>query len=378
MPSPLVLESPTPTDAAATCNVLFALLSQRQRDMDARSSAVEVQRRLTADVSRAEAAASRARAAADASRDEAAAAQRREHAAALAHAGALAKLSAERDGAVRERAALSFKLSQACNDTRRREKERDALAEKLRALLVDGGAAKGRGKVSIVMAGPPRTAAGGGATPPDGAPAAVARALVQGLRTQLSTAMEENASLRASLAALHGGLRSLRAAVRVPPPPPPCDGGDDIDAAADEADEEEAMCSDDERALADLCAADVGGAGAQAARDPSALPFHIGGPALVARVRRDVRALRLWALGVAAVSRANDEADSAAAAARAAAATVQTRGDALIQFGGAEEAVPPSKPGSQRGSGDGAAAPKGGRPFTGRDANAPPQASPPL
>jgi hypothetical protein len=370
MPSPLVLEAPTPTDAATTCNVLFALLSQRQRDMDARSSAVELQRRLTADVSRSDAAAARARAAADASRDEAAASQRREHAAALAHAGALAKLSAERDGAVRERAALAFKLSQATNDTRRREKERDALAEKLRALLADGGAAKGRGKVSVVMSGPPRRAAGGGATPPDGAPAAVARALVDGLRTQLSSVTDENASLRAALAALHGGLRSLRAAVRVPPPPPPCDGDEeDMDAAADEADEEEAMCSDDERELSEMCAADVGGAGV-AARDPSALPFHIGGAALVARVRRDVRALRMWAVGVAAVARANDDADSAAAVARCAAATVQTRGDALIQFGGTEEASP--KPG-----GGEVATPKGGRSFTGRDTNTPPQASPP-
>jgi len=277
-PAPLLLQGASAAQAAQTCNALYALLLQRQKDLDARSKSNDVQRRLMADLQRAESSAARARDEAEAARDDAAAAVRREKAAALEHAGLLQRLSCERDGAVRDRNALQHKLSQALNDARRREKERDAMAEKLAKLLGDGGrggaAARGRG---ITLSGPARDAE----PAPADAGAEVNRALVGGLRTRLAAAGAEGSEMRVALIALRDDVRALRIAVGAPAPP---DGTDEHAAF----DEEAAAASDDEAFAAAAC--DAG----SARHDAAALPFALGGASLVARVRRDLRALRSW------------------------------------------------------------------------------------
>jgi hypothetical protein len=102
------------------------------------------------------------------------------------------------------------------------------------------------------------------------------RTQANSLRAQLDVSQGENRELCAALASIRDELRAMRATVGAPPPP----RDEDEDAAAAESDDE-------------AFAAHEAGAGGML-RNTGALPCTLGGAATVARIRRDVRALRAW------------------------------------------------------------------------------------
>ena len=290
LPGDLVLTGLPPSQAAATCNALYAVLSQLQRATDGRTAAVEAQRRLLGDLQRVEKALLSARTSESAARDEAAAVTMRHRAAAAETAAAQTRLVVERNEAVKERNNLAFKLAQVQTDLKRRERDAEMLMDKLRSALdkAGAGAGSGRGPSSSV-----RTPGRGGTDSepvspgrPDSAAAdfpAVESAAVElyrtqadSLRAQLDASQGENRELCAALASIRDELRAMRATVGAPPPP----RDEDEDAAAAGSDDE-AFAAHEEGASGML-------------RNTGALPFHLGGAATVARIRRDVRALRAW------------------------------------------------------------------------------------
>ena len=291
LPGDLVLTGLPPAQAAATCNSLYAVLTQLQRATDGRSAAVEAQRRLLGDLSRVEKALLSARASEGAARDEAAAATRRQRAAAAEHQAAQSRLVVERNEALKERNNLAFKLAQLQTDLKRRERDAEMLVDKLRSALdgKTGAGASGRGP-SVRGATTPGRAGTESEPVSPGRPdsraadfAAVETAAVElyrtqadGLRAQLDASQGENRELCAALAAIRDELRAMRATVGAPPP------------GREEEEEGVAAGSDDEA----FAAHEAGASGML--RNTGALPFTLGGAATVGRIRRDVRALRAW------------------------------------------------------------------------------------
>jgi Afadin- and alpha -actinin-Binding len=290
LPSNLVFTGLAPQNAANACNALYAVLFQLQRADSARNNAVEAQRRLLSELQRLEKALLNARAAADEARDETAAAVRREKAAAQEFAAKLTRLTAERDSAIKERNGFAFKLAQAQTEVKRRERDVEALSDKLRLIVVEGGrtrSASGRFNASFNSSfrpgmesepvsprvdTPRREDAADVTTDEPAAETVMYRSMAESLRGQLDASQAENRELCAALAVIRDDVRALREAVKAPPPP---DNDEDGAAAG----------SDDENFAAQEAVS--GGM----LRNAGALPFTLGGGAIVARIRRDVRAV---------------------------------------------------------------------------------------
>lgn len=291
LPSNLVFTGLAPQHAANACNALYAVLFQLQRADSARNSAVEAQRRLLSELQRLEKALLNARAAADEARDDTAAAVRREKAAAKEFAAKLTRLTAERDSAIKERNGFAFKLAQAQTEVKRRERDVEALSDKLRLIVVEGGrtrSASGRFNASFNSSFRPgmesepvsprvdtprrEDAADVTTTDEPAAETVMYRSMAESLRGQLDASQAENRELCAALAVIRDDVRALREAVKAPPP-------------ADNDEDGAAAGSDDENFAAQEAVS--GGM----LRNAGALPFTLGGGAIVARIRRDVRAV---------------------------------------------------------------------------------------
>eukprot|EP00899_Mesostigma_viride_P027058 jgi/Mesvir1/7537/Mv19284-RA.2 len=136
-PSPLQLGSPDAVDISMVCNCLYALLQQRQRDIDYRDETSQAQQRLQSQVNLMEAKQQRLEAALEAKEREISSALAKERVATTQHSAALRELTAERDELQKLANNLQGRHNQHVHEIRRKEREYVKLQERLHALLME-------------------------------------------------------------------------------------------------------------------------------------------------------------------------------------------------------------------------------------------------
>ncbi|KAL3696749.1 hypothetical protein R1sor_010825 [Riccia sorocarpa] len=136
-PSTLHLNSNDPASVVQTCNCIYALLQQRQRDIEFRDAANEQKQRLMSDMTRLEARLERQEAQLLAKERELATLTSKEQKAAAAFKAQLEKLQQERDEFQRMVVSTQQVRVQQSHELKRREKEYAKLQEKLNQVLAE-------------------------------------------------------------------------------------------------------------------------------------------------------------------------------------------------------------------------------------------------
>ncbi|KAG6554589.1 hypothetical protein Mapa_003607 [Marchantia paleacea] len=136
-PSTLHLYSNDPASIVQTCNCLYALLQQRQRDIEFRDAANDQKQRLMSDMTRLEAKLERQDAQLIAKERELAALTSKEQKAAAAHKVQLEKLQQERDEFQRMVVSTQQVRVQQSHELKKKEKEYVKLQEKLNQVLAE-------------------------------------------------------------------------------------------------------------------------------------------------------------------------------------------------------------------------------------------------
>ncbi|KAL2643711.1 hypothetical protein R1flu_011298 [Riccia fluitans] len=136
-PSTLHLSSNDPASVVQTCNCIYALLQQRQRDIEFRDAANDQKHRLMSDMTRLEAKLERQEAQLFAKERELAALTSKEQKAAAAFKAQLEKLQQERDEFQRMVVSTQQVRVQQSHELKKKEKEYAKLQEKLNQVLAE-------------------------------------------------------------------------------------------------------------------------------------------------------------------------------------------------------------------------------------------------
>ncbi|KAL9439746.1 hypothetical protein AB3S75_018592 [Citrus x aurantiifolia] len=136
-PASLDLFSNDPVSIARTCNCIYSLLQQRQRDMEYRESANEQRQRLLSDISRLEAKVERLEAQIQAKDREIATITRTEAKATAAFKAQIEKLQQERDEFQRMVIGNQQVRTQQIHEMKKKEKEYIKLQERLNQVLME-------------------------------------------------------------------------------------------------------------------------------------------------------------------------------------------------------------------------------------------------
>lgn len=136
-PASLDLFSNDPVSIARTCNCIYSLLQQRQRDVEYRESANEQRQRLLSDISRLEAKAERLEAQIQAKDREIATITRTEAKATAAFKAQIEKLQQERDEFQRMVIGNQQVRTQQIHEMKKKEKEYIKLQERLNQVLME-------------------------------------------------------------------------------------------------------------------------------------------------------------------------------------------------------------------------------------------------
>lgn len=137
IPGALDLFSNTPASVSRTCNCIYALLQQRQKDIEFRDSSNEQRQRLLSDMSRVEAKVERLEGQLSAKERELAALTRAEQKASAAFRAQIEKLQQERDEFQRMVIGNQQVRTQQLHEMKKKEKEYMKLQEKLNQVLME-------------------------------------------------------------------------------------------------------------------------------------------------------------------------------------------------------------------------------------------------
>ncbi|KAH7297407.1 hypothetical protein KP509_26G068300 [Ceratopteris richardii] len=136
-PAALDLLSSNPASVARTCNCIYSLLQQRQRDIEFRDSSSDQRQRLLSDMSRLESKVERLEAQLSAKERELAALTRSEQKAAAAAKTQIEKLQQERDEFQRMAIGNQQVRAQQIHEMKKKEKDYIKLQEKLNQVLME-------------------------------------------------------------------------------------------------------------------------------------------------------------------------------------------------------------------------------------------------